>query len=98
MLVAIGAVLSIKLREQRTTVLMLDFPFEAQFAVAVTKRLCKLLFQSGETGQEGSLRVYRAGIVERVLAGQSVLNAKKPPGAMLRYDGRLLPPQLTSAL
>jgi hypothetical protein len=49
MLVAIGAIQSIKLREQRATVLMLDFPFEAQFAVAITERLCKLRFQSGET-------------------------------------------------
>ena len=48
MLVAIGAVQSIKLHEQRTTVLMLDFPFEAQFAVAITECLCKLRFQSGE--------------------------------------------------
>ncbi len=49
MLVAIRAVQSIKLREQGTTVLMLDFPFEAQLAVAITERLCKLRFQSGET-------------------------------------------------
>jgi|HubBroStandDraft_5_1064220.scaffolds.fasta_scaffold68693_2 hypothetical protein len=49
MLVAIGAVQSIKLREQRTTVLVLDFPFEAQFAIAITERPCKFRFQSGET-------------------------------------------------
>ena len=48
MLVSIGAVQSIELREQRTTVLVLDFPFEAQFAVAITERLCKVCFQSGE--------------------------------------------------
>ena len=49
MLVAIGALQSIKLRKQWTTVLVFDFPFEAQFAVAITERLCKLRFQSGET-------------------------------------------------
>jgi hypothetical protein len=30
--------------------------------------------------------------VERVLVVQSVLNARKPPGSMLRYDGRLYTP------
>jgi len=49
MLVPVRPVDSIKLREQRATVLMLDFPFEAQFAVAITERFCKLRFQSGET-------------------------------------------------
>jgi hypothetical protein len=28
---------------------MLDFPFEAQFAIAITERPCKFRFQSGET-------------------------------------------------
>jgi len=49
MLVAIGAFQLIKLRKQRITVLMLDFPFETQFAIAITERPCKLRFQSGET-------------------------------------------------
>lgn len=49
MLVAIGAVQSIKLREQWTTVLMLNSPFQAQLAIAVTERCCKLGFQSGQT-------------------------------------------------
>jgi hypothetical protein len=42
--------------------------------------------------KKDSLRVYPAGAVERVLVVQSVLNARKPPGAMLRYDGRLTTP------
>jgi hypothetical protein len=49
MVLAIGAIYSIKLREQRTTVLMLDFPFQTPFAIATAKRACKLRFQSGET-------------------------------------------------
>lgn len=49
MAIAIGALRSIKLREQRTTVLMLDFPFEAQFAIATTERHGKLRFQPRET-------------------------------------------------
>jgi hypothetical protein len=49
MLVTVGAVQSVKLCEQRTTVLMLDFPFQAQFAIATAERVCKLRFQSGET-------------------------------------------------
>lgn len=49
MLVAVGAIYSFKFREQRTTVLMLDFLFEAQLAIATAERVCKLCFQSGET-------------------------------------------------
>ena len=49
MLGAVGAIYSVKLREQRTTVLMLEFPFQTQFAIATAKRVCKLGFQSGET-------------------------------------------------
>jgi hypothetical protein len=47
MLVALGAVPSIKLHEQRTTVLMLDVPFQTQFAIAAAKRVGKLRFPSG---------------------------------------------------
>jgi hypothetical protein len=50
MLGGVGAIYSINLREQRTTVLMmLDFLFPTQFAIANAKRVCKLRFQSGET-------------------------------------------------
>ena len=49
MLLAVGAVYSVKFREQRTTVLMLDFPFEVQLAVAIVQRACKLRFPSRQT-------------------------------------------------
>jgi hypothetical protein len=42
--------------------------------------------------KKDSPRVYPAGAVERVLVVQSALNTRKPPGAMLRYDGRLTTP------
>ena len=42
--------------------------------------------------KKDSLRVYPAGAVKRVTVVQGVLNARKPPGAMLRYDGRLTTP------
>ncbi len=49
MLVSVGAVYSVKFREQRTTVLMLDFAFQAQLAIAIAQRPRKFRFQSGET-------------------------------------------------
>ncbi len=42
--------------------------------------------------KKDSLRVYPAGAVEGVLVVQSVLSARKPPGAMLRCNGRLTTP------
>jgi hypothetical protein len=45
MSVAFRAVHPVKLREQGTTVLMLDFPFQAQLAMAIPKCPSKLRFQ-----------------------------------------------------
>jgi hypothetical protein len=42
--------------------------------------------------KKDSLRVCPLGAVDRVLVVQSVLNAQEPPGAMVRYDGRLYYP------
>lgn len=39
--------------------------------------------------KKDSQRVYPAGAVDGILVVQSVLNARKPPGAVLCYDGRL---------
>ena len=46
---AVRAVHSVKLREQGTTVLMLDFPFQAEFAIAIAECPCKFRFQPGKT-------------------------------------------------
>ena len=46
--------------------------------------------------KQDSLRVYPAGDGEGVV--HSVLNAIKSPRAILRYDGRLTPPQLCPIL
>src|SRR5258708_2627170 len=46
---AVQAVCSVKFREQRTTVLMLDFPLQAQLAIAITEGPCQLHFEPGKT-------------------------------------------------
>ncbi|SRR5258708_38975156 len=40
---------AVELRQDRTTVLVLNLPFQAQFAIAIAKRFSQFLFQSAKT-------------------------------------------------